>query len=455
MKSTVAAFACLLSLRALAAPLPDAQARAIDGSVQAWLARTGAPSVSIAVVENGALAYAHAYGRARLSPDQAATTDTRYAIDSVSKQFTAAAVLILQQDGKLHLDDPVSKYLGGVSGGRDITIRELLEHTSGLRDYWPQDFVPVEMTRPVALPALLAEWAGKPLDFKPGTDWQYSNTGYAVAGAIVQRVSGEPLMSFLRQHIFAPLHMDHMTEDDTAPLPAADAGAYTRAGLGPVRLATKEGAGWLFGASELAADPSTLARWDISLINRSLLQPASYDAMFRPTKFRNGRDTGYGLGEEISVTDGRLEISHGGEGSGFLAANAVWPHERVAIVALTNEDWADPEGVVARVAYLTLPPTAAEARARAVFAGFQHGTVDRALFTADGNAFLTPAVLRDQQAGLGSLGPIRTFELKKESLRGGMRTRIWSVATDTTKLTVIERAYPKGRIEQFTVAMPE
>ena len=449
----LAAAFCVLPLAAHAAPLTPRQTRAIDDSVREWLASTGAPSVSIAVVEDGVVAYAKAYGNGRLDPSRTATADTRYAVDSVSKEFTASAILMLQQDGKLELDDPVSRDLPSLADAPvgSVTIRQLLSHTAGLRDYWPQDYVPTEMTRRTNTAAILDEWARKPLDFKPGTDWQYSNTGYAVAGAIVEKLSGEALVPFLQSRIFQPLHMMRVTEDDTAPLPRSDAGAYTRYGLGPVRAALKEGQGWLFGASELAMTPTDLAIWDISLIDRSLLRPASYDALTSPVTLANGRDTHYGLGVEVQDDQGRREISHDGAGSGYLAANAVWPVEKVAVVALTNNDWASPAVVIDRVAFVVLPPTAAEARARGVFDSFQHGRIDRALFTDNANAYLTPAVLADQKNGLAALGPLRLMKLSHSSNRGGMQTFVWSITTATARATAIERTLPDGRIEQFMV----
>ncbi len=449
----LASMLVLAAPRAIAAPLTVRQTRAIDDSVREWLSRSGAPSVSVAVVQDGRLAYARAYGQARLHPRRPATTRTRYAVDSVSKAFTAAAVLLLQQDGMLRLDDPVAKNLPQLSGvpAGAVTIRQLLSHTAGTRDYWPQDYVPVEMTRPIGLDALLAEWGGKPLDFPPGTDWQYSNTGYVLAGAIVQTLSGQPLPAFLRQRVFAPLHMVRVTEDDTAPLRSPDAEAITRYALGPLRPATKEAPGWLFGASELAMDPSTLALWDVSLMDRSLLAPGSYDEMTRPAILRSGRDTRYGLGLELSDAGGRREWSHDGAGSGYLAANAVWPDDKVAVVALTNNDWASPGAVVDRIAFVVLKPDPAEARARTVFDGFRRGTIDRRLFTANGNAYLTPAVLADQKAGLSGLGSARLFHLDRESMRGGMRTRIWTITTARRTLTAIERSYPDGGIEQFMI----
>ena len=432
--------------------LDMATARAIDAAASHWLATTGAPSASIAVVKEGKLAYAKAYGDARLKPRLAATSETRYAIDSVSKEFTAAAILMLAQQGKLALDDPAGKYLPDLGGASTVTLRQMLTHTAGVRDFWPQDFVPPEMARPTTTAAIIAEWAKRPLDFAPETDWQYSNTGFVVASAIVEKISGQPLNMFMHDHIFAPLKMERVTEDDTAPLSAPDAGAYTRFGLGPLHPALKEGAGWLFGAAGLAMKPSDLALWDISLIDKSLLTPESYKAEFESVHLKDGTDKHYGLGLDIETVNGRRRIGHDGAGSGFLAENRVWPDDRIAIVALTNNDWASPGDLVDRIAFLILPPTPVEARAKAVFTGFQNGTVDRALFTDGGNFYLTKEVLADMKASLGPLGAVWLISLERESKRGGMVTRHWKILCGQRRLEVVERGYPDGKLEQFMVS---
>lgn len=423
----------------------------IDAVANEWLVSTGAPSASIALVQDGIVTYTHAYGKARLAPAMAATTSTRYAVDSVSKEFTAAAALLLVEQGKLSLDDTAGKWFPDLGDASKATIRQLLTHTSGLRDFWPQDFVPPEMLRPTSIEGILDEWARRPLDFEPGTDWQYSNTGFVLAAAIVEQVSTEPLLEFLQQHIFTPLHMEHVTEDDTHPLSRADAAAYTRQGLGPARAAPKEGAGWLFGASELAMTPGELALWDVSLMNRSLLAAASYQEALTPVVLRNGTKKDYGLGLDIETVQGRARIGHDGAGSGFLAANRIWPGERVAIVALTNNDWASPDDLVNRIAFVVLAPHPAEARARSVFAQFQSGSIDRALFTDGGNSVFTPQALADLKASLGPLGPARLIELERESKRGGMITRRWKILCRSKRLEALERGYPEGKLEEFLV----
>jgi D-alanyl-D-alanine carboxypeptidase len=432
----------------------------VDGVVAEWLQKTGAPSVSIAIVQDGQLAYAKAYGAGRLKPSVPSTTSTLYAIDSVSKEFTAAAVLLLAEQGKLSLDDPIAKWFPELRAAAAVTIRQLLTHTSGIRDFWPQDFLTPEMTRPTSVAAIIEEWAQRPLDFEPGTERQYSNTGYVLAAAIVEKVSGEPLFEFLSRHLFAPLHMARVAEyspireqSTLLSQPAAGyAAGYTRYGLGPVVSAPKEAPGWLFGAAGLAMPPSDLALWDLSLINRSLLKAESYKAEFEPVVLKNGSARDYGLGLDVESIQGRLRIGHSGAGSGFLADNRLWPQQRTAIVVLTNNDWADPGELTGRIAFVVLAPTPAEARIRRVFLAMQNGKLDRELFSATGNFYLTARVLADLQSSLSPLGPARLIELENESQRGGMTTRHWKILCRDARLEATERSHPDGKIDEFLIA---
>jgi CubicO group peptidase (beta-lactamase class C family) len=169
--------------------LSAAQRARIDSVVAAVLATTGTPSASIAAVWGGRVAYERAYGSARVDPPRAATPQSRYSIGSVSKQFTATAVLLLAEEGRLSLDDKVAKRLPELTRARDVTVRQLLSMTSGYQDFWPQDYVFPAMLQPTTAREILDRWAKKPLDFAPGTRWQYSNTNYTAAGLIVERVS--------------------------------------------------------------------------------------------------------------------------------------------------------------------------------------------------------------------------------------------------------------------------
>ncbi|MDH5198841.1 MAG: beta-lactamase family protein, partial [Gemmatimonadota bacterium] len=308
----------------------------LDSAAAAVLQSTGAPSASIAVVRDGAIVYEHAYGDGRIDPKTPATPAMRYAIGSVSKQFTATALLLLAEEGKLSLDDKVATWFPQLTRAGDISVRQLLSMTSGYQDYWPQDYVFSDMQRPATPQTIVQRWAGKALDFDPGTQWQYSNTNYEIAASIVERVAGMPFMDFLRQRIFTPLGMTSVANIDAGPLTDRDAQPLLRSALGPLRPAPKEATGWLFGAGQLAMTAHDLALWDLSVINQSVLQPASYRTQQTEMLLADGTAAGYGLGVSIGTTGGRRLVSHGGAVSGYTTTNLIYPDDRAAIVVFTN-----------------------------------------------------------------------------------------------------------------------
>ena len=295
----------------LKAQLPPTMASRIDGVVTQALADGGVPSASIAVVRDNQVAYVKTYGNARLEPLTPARPDMRYYVGSVSKQFLAGSILLLVQDGKLSLDDRVARYLASLTRAGDITIRQLLSHTSGYQDYYPLDYVAPFMLVPVTADGILDRWARKPLDFEPGTEWQYSNTNYVAAGRIVEQVAGTSLMAFLKERIFGPLGMQSPIDLDQQPLAGSDASGYTRFGLGPARAAPAEARGWLFAAGELAMTARDLALWDISLMEGKLLTPASLQAMISAVVLKNGAPTDYALGVGVRDANGHPLVQHG------------------------------------------------------------------------------------------------------------------------------------------------
>jgi CubicO group peptidase (beta-lactamase class C family) len=422
------------------------------------LAKTGVPSASVAVVKDGQVVYLQAYGNARLDPSVPAAPAMRYSIGSISKQFTAAAILLLQEQGKLSLDDKVAKFLPDLTRANEITIRQLLSHTSGYQDYWPQDYVMPMMLQPVTLQKILDQWARKPLDFDPGTKWQYSNTNYVIAGLIVEKASGQPLLQFLQEKIFSPLNMKSVADTDRAKLGDTDPAGYLRYALGPPRPAPKEGAGWLFAAGELAMPAEDLAKWDISIMDQKLLRPSSYHDFETEVLLKNGLGTRYGLGVDVRSEFGHRVLSHGGEVSGFTSENMVFPDERVAVVALTNQDAAAAAGAIARgIAPLLLanddPATPEKlAQARRIFEGLQHGAIDRSLFTANANFYFTEQALQDFANSLGPLGALEQFVQVRQALRGGMTLRIYTIKFPRLQLNAWTYEMPDGKLEQYQVA---
>ncbi len=254
----------------------------LTGKVTAALKKSSAPSVSVAVVVDGKLAFAKAFGSADLEKKRVADANIRYAVGSISKQFTAAALLLLQEQGKLSLDDHVDKYFPHLTRAGEITIRQLLSHTSGYEDFAPQDYIIPAWTQPTTPAAILDTWANKPLNFGPGTKWQYSNTNYTLAGEIFEKVSGQTLLAFLKEKIFDPLGMT--TAGDCLPVQPTDAIAYTRYAVGPPRPAGREANGWYFAAGELCMTPTDLSRWDIAFLEKKILSARSYDEFTREMK---------------------------------------------------------------------------------------------------------------------------------------------------------------------------
>jgi len=454
-----------LSVPASAQPITPAEQKRIDALVTKTLADTQVPSASIALVRDGRLVLAKSYGIASptLGP---ARPDLAYQIASNSKQFTAMALLLLENEGKLSLDDKVSKWVAGVSGGDRITLRQLLSHTSGLQDYWPQDYLIDAMKRPVAPRGILDGWARKPLDYAPGTRWQYSNTGYVVAGLVVEKAAGETLMAYLKRRIFTPLGIRpvHIDDSNTPAFPAG----YTRFALGPVRVAAPPARGWLYAAGELSMSASDLAKWNIARIDRSLLPAEDWAAQEVPAMLTDGTTNGYGLGVSSGTAGGRRFINHGGASVGFLSQNTVYPDDRAAIVVLTNGEYsAATDTLTAGLAAIILPPVPApgtvriepdrSVEARSVYDGLAQGRLDRTRLTANANGYFSALALADYRSSLAALGPPASFvAVGTPRLRGGFVNRNYRIVAGGKTLRLITYAEPgaRGRWEQFIV-MPQ
>jgi D-alanyl-D-alanine carboxypeptidase len=450
--------AMALFANALVAQMPPETTAKIDEIAAKALADSGAPSVSIAVVQGGRIAFEKAYGKAKLNPAVDARSGMRYSIGSVSKQFVAGVMLLLVQDGKLSLDDRVSRYLPNLTRADEVTIRQLLSHTSGYQDYYPQDYLPQFMEKPVTAGGILDEWARKPLDFDPGTRWQYSNTNFVVAGRIVEQVTGTPFFSFLEKRVLRPLAMTSAIDLNAHQLGASDASGFTRIILGPIRPAQAEGSGWLYAAGELAMTAHDLALWDISLMEHKLLKPESLDAMTTPVRLRNGTTTGYALGVGVSDDDGHLRMQHSGAVSGFVSTNAVWPDRGAAVVAFANLDNCNAPGwIVNRIRPLLFTETEdpqsepALRQARQIFHDLVEGKVDRSIFTANANAYFTSQVLEDASASLKKLGSPVSLEQTSVEQRGGMTYRHFDIRFKDKALRLDTLMLPTGKLEQYLI----
>jgi D-alanyl-D-alanine carboxypeptidase len=447
----------MLTSHCLATDLTAAQKAAIDLAATQTLNAAGVPGASLAVVKDGKIVYAHAYGFAVL-PTLRTTRDMAFPLGSVSKQFTASTILLLAQDGKLSLDDKVGRFLPALSHADNASIRQVLSHTAGYEDYAPEDFTTPAMTKPITPQDILAKWGAKPLDFRPGTQWQYSNTGYTIAGLIAEAAGGASLFAQMQARIFVPLHMSSAADYDAHGVPAGGPAGYQRYALGPPRLAERDRPGWSYGSGGLAMTASDLARWDISLMDRSLLSAASYAALETPIKLTDGRDTGYGLGVELRVVAGHHGIVHTGEETGFTAYNEVFPAEHEAVAVLVNEDATPASGVIARqieAIVFGIPPGApadpAQAQLLGMLADLARGHIDMSRLNANAQFYFSPAVLADFHDSLAPLGPVISLHERAHEGRGGMVFHSYDVAYLTKRLVVTTYELPDGKLGQLLI----
>lgn len=328
----------------LAAARPGA-GDAIDAFVAAEMGRQRIPGLSLAVVRRGVVARAKGYGLANVELSVAATPRSVYQSGSLGKQFTAAAVMMLVEKGALSLEDRIGRFLPEAPATwRDINVRHLLTHTSGMGDYTEK----IDLHRDYTTEQLLAFAAEQPLEFSPGEKWSYSNTGYMVLGILIQRVAGQFYGDMLRDRVFQPLGMETarvISEADIVPNRAAgyrlvDGALKNQDWVAPSLNTTADGA--------LYFSVLDMAKWDAALYTERLLKRASLEQIFTPARladgsvYRDKQGTGYGFGWFIGEQAGHRRIEHGGSWQGFEGHIARYVDDGVTVIVLANLADSDP-----------------------------------------------------------------------------------------------------------------
>jgi D-alanyl-D-alanine carboxypeptidase len=344
---------------AVAAPLTAQQTTAIDKIAETVIERKATPSVAIGVARNGKLVFAKAYGYRNLDDKVLADADTAYGIGSNTKQFTAAAILLLRDAGKLDVDAPVSRYLPDVPHGREVTIRNLLTHTGGYAEFTELPDVDRLAARPATNEEILDTVVGSPLGFKPGTKWQYSNTGFVMLAAIIERLSGLTYTDFLRTRIFEPLGMTRTRYEDQALVETDRATGYTRFAMGQQEHESHLDYTWLSGAGAIESTLADLETWNNAVDRGTLLSAASREMMHTPFTLADGTDTHYGFGLFMqTLPDGKHAVLHGGDTTGFGTQDARFVEDGLDVIVLTNQEPAAYNAVVNAVyrAIVPAPP---------------------------------------------------------------------------------------------------
>lgn len=408
---------------ALCAVSGTALADDIDDYVLAMLAREKIPGASVLIVRHGVIVKQRGYGLANVELGVPATADTVYQSGSTGKQFTAAGILLLAEEGKLSLDDRLSKYFPDAPATwHKITIRHLLTHTSGIRDYeGPKD---VDYRRDYDEAALLQVMMRLPLDFEPGTQWTYSNSGYLILGLLTSKLSGMHWSEFQSQRLFKPLGMATtrvISESDIVPNRAA---GYVLDDHGDLK--NQE---WVAPSLNRCADGALyytirdLAAWDAALRDGRFLRSESLATWTRPVALADGSEYQYGFGWFVDEQRGHRLIEHGGSWQGFRTAIARYSEPELTVIVLTNLGSAEPESMAHEIASLVEPmyrlpamsaappdPTPGRnAKLRGVLAAWANSVVDPQMapglaHTASGSSrearlrFATAEHLRDLQA---------------------------------------------------------
>ncbi len=319
----------------LTQPTPDALAD-LDRQIEAEMADMNIPGVVVGVASRGSLVFWKGYGLANVELQVQATDSTVFEIGSISKAFVSAATMLLVEEGRVGLDDPIHQYLPDLpSEWLGVTIRQLLTHTSGIPDY--EEIQTYEAYRFRFTPEEIIRVAHtRPMDFEPGTGWYYSNTGYFLLSLIVERVEGRPLGQVLQARIFGPLGMTQTgMADPERIIPHRAAGYYVN-GTGDLVNRDPTQTSSTLGAGGIVSSVHDMAKWDEALYGTGLLSAASKEAMWTPVILPNGEGTGYAFGWGIGEHMGHQSISHSGMVAGFVANFFRVPDEEAAIIIFAN-----------------------------------------------------------------------------------------------------------------------
>jgi CubicO group peptidase (beta-lactamase class C family) len=307
----------------------------VDEFIQEEMTQRRIPAVVLKIVQGGRDVKTAAYGFANLELGIAATTNSVFEIGSVTKQFTASCILLLQQDGKLAVEDLIAKHLPEIPNSwSNATIRHLLSHTSGIKSYTGLDGF--ALTRRLTQAQFISAIGEHPLEFQPGESWKYSNTGYSLLGYIIENVSGKSYWDFLRERILAPLEMNSTGNRNPGVIITNRVSGYEQTNR--LHINRDYDITDVFAAGAMVSTVSDLAKWNLALETETPLSVASRTAAWTPQRLNSGKPTTYGFGWYVDAVDGHKYVGHGGHTSGFSASVMRFPEDQIFIIVLTNTD---------------------------------------------------------------------------------------------------------------------
>jgi CubicO group peptidase (beta-lactamase class C family) len=439
----------------------DRQTAAVDDFVNSEIQKQRIPGLSLAVVRSGTLTLAKGYGFANVEHKVPVRPETIFQSGSVGKQFTATAVMMLVQEGKVALDERIGKYLGEIpESWKNITVRHLLTHTAGMTDY-PSDF---DFRRDYTEEELLGRAKAIPLAFQPGEKWQYSNLGYVTLGILIHKVTGKFYGDFLQENIFKPLEMDTARVISEADIvPNRSAGYRLVAG----ELKNQE---WVSPSLNTTADGSLyltvldMAKWDAALYSEKLLKKASLEQMWTPVKLNSGKTSPYGFGWSLEEVNNHRLIEHGGAWQGFQSYIARYPNDGLTVIVFANRAGANLGKIAHGVAGiydsgLIPPPRKAipdnepgvTVMVRQLLERIAEGRAEPNLFSAEAKQLLFPDRIKSAGEYLKNLGPLKTIELIERSDESGDRRYRYRLSYRDTTLLFALTLNKEGKIASIEI----
>ena len=337
--------------------LDPALANRIDADARQVLQRTGTPGATLAIYRNGVPVYIHAYGLGDRERKTPATASTHYEIGSITKQFTVAAILQLQEAGKLDINATLATYLPDAPHAREVTLKQLLSHTSGMPDYLDGPDVEAWAVKPATFELIVARIKDRPLDFPPGSRWSYSNSGYVLLGRVIEVASHESYEHYVKAHLLVPAGMGQTTTvANEARVPGMAKGYRHTDGNLELAPVIHDTVGW--AAGNLVSTVADLERWNVALQGGKIIRPADYALMTTPAP----GSTDYGLGLFVDTLDDQPRIGHTGGSFGFTTSNQYFPKQGIQIIAFTNVgDNPEPGQMLATATFEVLYPDIAAA----------------------------------------------------------------------------------------------
>lgn len=353
MRTRIALTVALLA----ATPAPAQSPHHAADSLMSTYAAANGPGASLLVMRNGKVDYIKAYGLADVAKATPVATTTNFRLASLTKQFTATAVMLLEAEHKIGYDDDITSLLPALPAfARGVTVRHLLTHTGGLPEY--EDFVPDSQTAQVHdrdIPSLIAHVTAA--KFPPGTKYDYSNTGYGLLALIVERASGMRFADFLHDRIFVPLGMRGTVafEDGRSIVRQRAFGHSINASS--VRTTDQSNTSAVLGDGGIYASAADLALWDRAIDQHRLVRAAAQRQAWTPPTLQNGAATEYGFGWFVDQDRGTTRVRHHGESRGFTNGYVKYPEKRLSVVVLTNRTGGAPWDIAQRIADLYLYPS--------------------------------------------------------------------------------------------------